>query len=534
MKQRPRAVRLDRPERSQTRLPGHERREQRRRRRARRGRAARARDEPRGPRSPARRAPSARRASATPAGRIGSRRRPARRARRGRARPRSHGSGARRDAAPPGLGAAAHRGDASKAPGGDAPAYKALTGRITRGIDAVQRTLRGRRQLLAAMAPKPSPLRRRLRDARSDNSCSCSSPPRSARSRRAHAQAADAATPCWKRADQRLVRRSHRQHLPVQAATAPRSRTCPRTSRRTRPRATDIERALLSAARRKGSALDAASPTPAAPGEREPRPNGGRSAGGPSGAAAPPLPGSDGRRRRRPAAETVARPRPADADRPVPLLVLGGLAVLLLPALPPRASWPARSRRGRASTAARPSRSARRELSFPSANRLCRAASPVCRRSIYGPARANSSRLRTDREGTTWPPRRKQRQSRSPTRSSRTRWSTPRRHLGVRRYFTIPGRDPFDEIEWEIARRAHPGQGQAGVRAEGRRVPEVLVADRDEHRRAEVLPRPPRLARARAQRQADDRPRRRHDRRLGPRGRLLRERRGGARPSRPS
>ena len=42
-------------------------------------------------------------------------------------------------------------------------------------------------------------------------------------------------------------------------------------------------------------------------------------------------------------------------------------------------------------------------------------------------------------------------------------------------------------------RRGHPRQGRPGVRAEGRRVPEVLVADRDEHRRAEVLPRPPLL-----------------------------------------
>ena len=78
------------------------------------------------------------------------------------------------------------------------------------------------------------------------------------------------------------------------------------------------------------------------------------------------------------------------------------------------------------------------------------------------------------------------------------------------------------------ARRVHPRQGQAGVRAEGRRVPEVLVADGDEHRRPEVLPRPHGLARPRAQRQADDRPRRRHDRHVGPRGRLLRERGGGA------
>ena len=42
------------------------------------------------------------------------------------------------------------------------------------------------------------------------------------------------------------------------------------------------------------------------------------------------------------------------------------------------------------------------------------------------------------------------------------------------------------------------------------------------------------LARARALGQADDRPRRRHDRRLGPRARLLRHRRGRATPSRPS
>ena len=76
-------------------------------------------------------------------------------------------------------------------------------------------------------------------------------------------------------------------------------------------------------------------------------------------------------------------------------------------------------------------------------------------------------------------------------------------------------------------RRLHPGQGQARLRPEGGRVPEVLVADRDEHRRAEVLPRPHGLPGARDERQADDRPRRRHDRRLGPRRRLLRRRRGG-------
>src|ERR1700744_5819514 len=30
--------------------------------------------------------------------------------------------------------------------------------------------------------------------------------------------------------------------------------------------------------------------------------------------------------------------------------------------------------------------------------------------------------------------------------------------LGVRRFFTIPGRDPFDEIEWEIRDATIPGK----------------------------------------------------------------------------
>ena len=32
------------------------------------------------------------------------------------------------------------------------------------------------------------------------------------------------------------------------------------------------------------------------------------------------------------------------------------------------------------------------------------------------------------------------------------------RHIGVRRYFTIPGRDPFEEIEWEIRDAFIPGK----------------------------------------------------------------------------
>ena len=84
------------------------------------------------------------------------------------------------------------------------------------------------------------------------------------------------------------------------------------------------------------------------------------------------------------------------------------------------------------------------------------------------------------------------------------------------------------------ARRADRRSREAGLRAARRRVPQELVAERDQHRLAEVLPRPDRFAPARALRQADGRPRRRHDRRLGPRGRLLRDARPTATRSRPS
>ena len=53
-----------------------------------------------------------------------------------------------------------------------------------------------------------------------------------------------------------------------------------------------------------------------------------------------------------------------------------------------------------------------------------------------------------------------------------------------------------------------------------------IEPERDQHRRPEVLPRPARHPRARELGQTDDRPRRRDDRRLGPRGRLLRLRGG--------
>ena len=110
----------------------------------------------------------------------------------------------------------------------------------------------------------------------------------------------------------------------------------------------------------------------------------------------------------------------------------------------------------------------------------------------------------------------------------------PGRAMSIRRRFTQAGVHPFDSVEWEL-RDARIGHGdkvafeQADVE-----FPVDLVAELHQHRRPEVLPRADRLTRARALGQADDRPRLRHDRRLGSRARLLRDEPRTATPSRTS
>ena len=106
--------------------------------------------------------------------------------------------------------------------------------------------------------------------------------------------------------------------------------------------------------------------------------------------------------------------------------------------------------------------------------------------------------------------------------------------VAPRRYFTIPGRDPFDEIEWEIRDALIPGKGGPAFEQKDVEFPRFwsqtatnIVAQKYFRGRMS-------LAGARALGQADDRPHRRDDRRLGPRRRLLRHRGGGRRPSRPS
>ncbi len=70
--------------------------------------------------------------------------------------------------------------------------------------------------------------------------------------------------------------------------------------------------------------------------------------------------------------------------------------------------------------------------------------------------------------------------------------TAPGQRLAIKRFFTTPGTHPFDAVEWEL-RDARIGHGdQVAFEQTRRRVPHELVAERDEHRRAEVLPRPAR------------------------------------------
>ena len=138
---------------------------------------------------------------------------------------------------------------------------------------------------------------------------------------------ADAVTPCWKRLindwyDGRIDRTYPASCYRQAIKNLPEDVDAYSTARE------DLERALLSAARRKGSALDPDDPIPPGPGnEAGPKAEDQSSSENGDEEAAPPLPGSDGGDD----GGLLETFRPSSADEiPVPLLVLGGLAVLLL------------------------------------------------------------------------------------------------------------------------------------------------------------------------------------------------------------
>ena len=98
--------------------------------------------------------------------------------------------------------------------------------------------------------------------------------------------------------------------------------------------------------------------------------------------------------------------------------------------------------------------------------------------------------------------------------------------LSVERRFSTAGTHPFDEIEWEIrdaviGNPESPAFEQRGVEFPKSWSQNATNIVAQKYFRGQLG-----TAEARDLGQADDRPRRRHDRRLGPRGRLLRLRRG--------
>ena len=102
--------------------------------------------------------------------------------------------------------------------------------------------------------------------------------------------------------------------------------------------------------------------------------------------------------------------------------------------------------------------------------------------------------------------------------------------IGIRRHFTNTAVDPYDTVEWERRDARIPNfkdGGDAFFQADVE-FPTDLVAQRDEHRRPEVLPRHARVARTGVVSAPGDRPCRRHDRRLGHPRRVLRRRRRSA------
>ena len=66
--------------------------------------------------------------------------------------------------------------------------------------------------------------------------------------------------------------------------------------------------------------------------------------------------------------------------------------------------------------------------------------------------------------------------------------------LTIERRFTTPGVHPFDEVEWEIRDAVIGDPENPAFEQRGVEFPKSVVAERDQHRRPEVLPRPARLA----------------------------------------
>ena len=97
----------------------------------------------------------------------------------------------------------------------------------------------------------------------------------------------------------------------------------------------------------------------------------------------------------------------------------------------------------------------------------------------------------------------------------------PRTGLRFARRFTQPGVDPYDEIEWELRDAVITNETARRSSSRSVEVPRFWSPDWPPTSWAEVLPRPTGHAGARDQRAPADRPRGRHDPRLGREGRYF-------------
>ena len=110
-----------------------------------------------------------------------------------------------------------------------------------------------------------------------------------------------------------------------------------------------------------------------------------------------------------------------------------------------------------------------------------------------------------------------------------------RRGLAVERYFTTKGVDPAEELAWETRTAQITGEGGSLIfEQKDVEFPKTWSQTATNVVGPEVLPRHARHAGARALGPPADRPRRRHDRRLGREGRLLRDARTTRDASAPS
>ena len=104
---------------------------------------------------------------------------------------------------------------------------------------------------------------------------------------------------------------------------------------------------------------------------------------------------------------------------------------------------------------------------------------------------------------------------RTPNRRVKNKVIDGAQNVAVRRYFTIPGREPFEEVEWEVRDALIPGKEKPVFDQKGVEFPKFWSQTATNIVAQKFFRGPHGLARPRVERPADDRPHRRDGRRTG-------------------